>query len=128
MYTGQLFKLSYAHARRSVSIDDVLIVSALHGLLDPFQEIDYYDLSLNNLLLHERTDWANKVVDSIFMAYPLTRVRLVFYAGAAYIKPIVEAAYSQEGYWDMENPMEGLDLFQRLAWLRKEEKLLDKSA
>lgn len=119
MYTGQLFKLSYAHALRNA--DDVLIISALHGLLSPFQEIDYYDLALNKLLLNEQRDWANGVVDDLFMAYPLTRVRLIFYAGLAYIRPILEAAYQQDGYWDIENPMEGLDLFQRLQWLRNQE-------
>jgi hypothetical protein len=120
MYVGQLFKLSFAHAKKNA--DDVLIISALHGLLSPYEEIDYYDLSLNKLLKSEREDWANKVVDELFMAYPLTRLRIVFYAGLTYIQPILESAYSQEGYWDIENPMEGLDLFQRLHWLREQER------
>lgn len=123
MYTGQLFKLAYAHALRNA--DDVHIISALHGLLSPFDEIDYYDLTLNKMLLSEQRAWADGVVDDLFMSYPLTRLRLVFYAGQAYIRPILEAAYQQSGYWDMENPMEGLDLFQRLRWLREEERKHD---
>jgi len=120
MYIGQLFKLAYKHALNTA--DDVHILSALHGLLSPFQEIDHYDLSLNKLLINEQRTWADGVVDDLFMAYPLTRIRLVFYAGQAYIRPILEAAYEQEGYWDMENPMEGMDLLRRLAWLREQEK------
>lgn len=126
MYTGQLFKLSYAHARNNVSVDDVFIISALHGLLDPFKEIAPYDLSINKLLISERDDWSNKIVRDIVDAYPLTRVRLVFYAGSAYVKPITNAARTHEDYWDMEDIMFGLDIFQRLAWLRGQERVFDK--
>ena len=116
MYVGTLFRLAYTHAERTA--DDVHILSALHGLLPPFTEIESYQLSINEMLHHEKQDWANGVVSDLFMFYPLTRLRLVFYAGQAYIRPILEAAHEQLSYWEIVDPLKGLDLFERIRWFK----------
>jgi len=116
LYAGRLFRMSYEHAERTS--DDVLILSAKHGVISPFKEIDPYDLSINQMLIHHKHQWARWVISELIMLYPLTRLRIVFYAGQAYIRPILAEASEQEAYWDFCNPLEGLDLFERMAWFK----------
>jgi len=124
MYTGTLFRLAFDHAERTA--DDVHILSALHGLLPPFTEIESYQLSINEMLIHEQRDWANGVVSDLFMFYPLTHLRLVFYAGQAYIRPVLEAARDQLSYWEVVDPLKGLGLFERIRWFKAQS--LDENA
>lgn len=126
IYTGTLFRLAYEYAERTA--DDVHILSALHGLLPPFQEIESYELPMNRMLIHEQKEWGNSVVSDLFTFYPLTPLRIIFYAGLAYIRPILEAAVDQAGYWDMQMPLEGLDLFERIRWFREQAKPIQNSA
>jgi hypothetical protein len=117
MYVGSLFRLAFEYAERTA--DDVHIISALHGLLPPFEEIESYQLSINQMLFHQKAAWAEGIVGDLLALYPMTRLDLIFYAGNAYIRPILEAAANHERYWDMQMPLEGMDLFERLRWFRE---------
>lgn len=117
LYAGRLFRMAFEYAKNTA--DDVHILSALHGLVAPHQILVPYDLSIMELLLHEQDDWGIKIVDTLFFAYPLTPLRLIFYAGYQYIRPVLKAAQNQEAYWSWETPLEGLDLFARIRWFKE---------
>ena len=118
LYIGNLFSMSISLALATA--DDVHILSALHGLVEPSRKLAPYDMSMTQLVASERRDWGRRVVASLKAAYPLTPIRIVFYAGGSYTRPIVEALNAEASYWSYEDPMKGLDLFQRLAWLKAE--------
>ena len=58
-----LFKLNLKYAN-SLSPDDIYILSAKHGLLDLEQEIEPYELTLNNMGAAETRKWANHVLQT----------------------------------------------------------------
>lgn len=56
LYTGSLFRAALAHAERSA--DEVLILSALHGLVGLDDELDAYNVRLDKYRDAERDQWA----------------------------------------------------------------------
>ena len=61
LYISTLFELNLQYARR-LKPDAILILSAKHGLLALNDEIEPYDVTLNEMGANERKAWANKVV------------------------------------------------------------------
>ena len=116
LYIGNPFRMAFSHARRTV--DDVHILSALHGLVDPFQLLAPYDMGMTQMLMSEQREWGRQIVLSLRAAYPLTPLRIIFYAGAHYVRPVAAALESEKDYWTYEDPLKGMNLFQRLAWFK----------
>lgn len=116
LYIGNPFRMSYAHAKETA--DDVLILSALHGLVEPTHRLAPYDYTMTQMLMSEQREWGINVVRALKVAYPLTPLRIIFYAGGHYVRPVVDALQPELGYWDYIDPLQGLDLFQRLAWFK----------
>lgn len=63
LYTSPLF----AGRRRAVerSCDQWFVLSALHGLIDPEQRVEPYDVTLNTMARDERRRWAAGVVQAL---------------------------------------------------------------
>lgn len=119
LYIGNPFRMSMRHAVRTA--DDVHILSALHGLVAPHQELEPYDLSMTKMFISDQRIWGERVVDELRTAYPLMPIRIIFYAGQHYVRPILAAMTPDLRYWTFENPLEGLDLFARMRWFRAQE-------
>jgi hypothetical protein len=117
LYTGRLFRAAYAHALTVA--DDVYILSALHGLLSPHEEVDPYDFSMTKMLPHHRSEWGEKVVSILLMQYPMTKLSIVFLAGRQYVDPVFKAALTEGVAWNMADPLVGMDLWERIAYLKE---------
>jgi hypothetical protein len=126
LYIGSLFKLSFRHAQAAA--DDVHILSALHGLVDPSTRLEPYDYSMAQMFVSAQRAWGVRVLTELKAAYPLTPLRIIFYAGQHYIRPIMEAVTVETSYWTFKNPLEGMDLFERLRWLKQQSGELDQGA
>ena len=64
MYSNSnLFRKAYAYATKNY--DFVAILSAKYGLLFPDDEIEPYNLTLNNMKPLQRKEWAKKVFDQM---------------------------------------------------------------
>ena len=62
------------------------ILSALHGLLDPDQRIDPYDLALADLRVRAQRAWSARVLDELKCRVPSLRGKLIeIHAGATYL-------------------------------------------
>ena len=62
------------------------ILSALHGVLDPDQRIDAYELALTDLRTEARRAWSVRVLAELRRRVPLMRDTLIeVHAGAAYV-------------------------------------------
>ena len=90
------------------------ILSAKHGLVDPGDVIEPYELTLNEVPAAERRSWAGRVLES------LTRLvgrgdKVVLLAGERYRQ------FLFPGLRDMgvhvEVPMHGLGIGEQLRWL-----------
>jgi hypothetical protein len=94
------------------------ILSALYGLVDPDDEIQPYDYTLNRLGVAERRAWASNVINALKEQLGEER-RIVLFAGLRYreflIGPLTDLGLM------VEAPMEGLRQGEQLAWLRDEE-------
>lgn len=120
LYTGVPFRLAFQHARETA--DDVHILSALHGLVNPFSLLAPYDFSMVKLAPSKHLEWGRRVLADLRTAYPLTRLNITFYSGQQYIRPIMRAVTDEFAYWTFENPLDGLDMFERISWFKEQEK------
>jgi hypothetical protein len=114
LYRGRLCRMGYKYA---VSMGwEVHFLSALHGLVQPCDLIAPYNFSIAHLRYSEHAIWGQHVVTALLALYPLTRLHLRFFVGRAYIRPILQSLSSHAGYWTWEEPLDGLDLFERFKW------------
>ena len=95
-----------------------LILSAMHGLLDPDRCIGPYDLTLSDLSAVGRRRWGERVVTALVERFgPLDHMIFEVHAGEAYrwaIEPGVLARRAR-----LEAPLAGLPLGAQLAWYKR---------
>lgn len=130
LYTGSLFRAALSHAERTA--DEVLVLSARHGLVAPVEEIDSYNLSLNSYREREREQWAYRVLCGLAKRFAGLEIELTIYAGAAYadglerairmhrLRPARSTDPAFIGYHvrGCVAPLAGLTLGRRLAWFK----------
>lgn len=110
LYTSPLFKKNLAYAQR-LKPDAIFILSAKHGLVDLDQEIEPYDLTLNNMGAGEIKAWACRVLKQLSDRADLRQDHFVFLAGQKYRKYLLPKIHSYE------IPMEGLPIGKQLQAL-----------
>ena len=117
LYVGRLFTGAFALSH--TEHDDTYILSARHGLLRPDDRVASYDFCLHDLRLSDRHRWGAGVVYHLQTLFPTSmRLEFVLLAGAAYVRPILDAARSARlSAWSFEDPMAGMGLLQRMSWL-----------
>ncbi|WP_405243196.1 DUF6884 domain-containing protein [Lentisalinibacter salinarum] len=93
---------------------DWYILSALHGLVDPKEIIEPYEVTLNKMGVAARREWANKVLAALIPKVSGYSA-VVFFAGKRY-REFLEEPLRNAGH-TVVVPMEGLQLGHQLAWL-----------
>lgn len=84
LYNSPLWRCRRAYAERLGR--PWFILSAKHGLLDPDERIDPYDLALKDLQAKARRDWSTRVLEALKSRVPSLRYKMIeFHAGAAYV-------------------------------------------
>lgn len=109
LYQGALFKASLRYAE--ATCERVYILSAFHVLLPLDQVVEPYERELS-ALKGERRRWGRAAGRRIVGLVPETEAVLVVLAGAAYADSI-----DMERDYHWEEPLKGLQIGQRLAWL-----------
>jgi hypothetical protein len=114
MYISTLF-----HGRmRAVeaSCDTWFVLSAKHGLLDPYKIIEPYDVALKDLSPAAQRAWSAEVLDSLHLRLGDLRGRAFeIHAGSAYRDNGLVSGLESTGA-TVENPTEGLTIGQQLAF------------
>lgn len=126
LYTSDLFRKSSALAKQMVAncqADAWFILSAKHGLLEPTQVIEPYDVKLDDLTKAQYAAWKRRVMRQ--MPGPLSLLpfsdwadSVVALCGATYRE--VLADYCDDIGSALEAPMAGLGIGQQKAWLIKQ--------
>ncbi len=113
IYISPLFKKNLAYARNR-KVDDIFILSAKHGLLELNEEIDPYNLTLNDMTSREKSRWARRVFQQI-KDHPdipdIKEVNFIILAGMNYrelLEPVLP---------NVELPLEGLPIGKQLQEL-----------
>jgi hypothetical protein len=92
------------------------ILSAKHGLLDPDEVIEPYDLTLKGASKQFKSEWARRVYAQIKSSID-PKKQLIVLAGDDYYAPLVEAG--ADHLMNFFAPMRGLSLGNRLVFLNQ---------
>lgn len=110
LYISTLFKKNLQYAR-SLNPDMILILSAKYGVLELDDEIDTYDVTLNNMKVNEVKEWSTMVLSQLKKKTNLDNDEYVFLAGERYRKYLIPHL---ENY---QIPMQGLPIGKQIQWL-----------
>jgi cytoplasmic iron level regulating protein YaaA (DUF328/UPF0246 family) len=107
LYISDLFKKNLQYAAK-LAPDKIFILSAKYGLEDLDDEIEPYDLTLNDMSAFEIKRWADGVLRQLAEKANLQHDQFVFLAGAKYRKYLLpHLAHAQV-------PLEGLRIGEQL--------------
>jgi hypothetical protein len=94
-----------------------LILSAMHGLVEPDEQLDPDDLTLGDMSAAGRRAWGQRVVDDLERQFgTLAGMTFEVHAGKAYREAIAPGA-EQRGA-SLQTPLAGLPLGSQLGWYR----------
>lgn len=106
LYTGALFRKASAYCSANYAV--WFILSAKHGILEPNEVIDPYDLSLKDMPLAARQTWAHRVLKQIDER-GLSEGKFYIHAGERYSE-------HPEPSLNSERLLRGLSIGKQLAW------------
>jgi hypothetical protein len=113
LYTGTLFKLSLAYARK-LKADKVFILSAKYGLLDPERKIAPYDKTLKGMPARDVERWAAGVAADLDKQTDLQGDHFILLAGNDYRKHLIPYLRS------FEIPLQGMRQGEQLSFLKRQ--------
>ncbi len=116
LYTSQLFRGSLRVAERAC--ERVYILSAKHGVLGTGQDVDPYDVTLSRMHPKDRVLWGYRCAMQLVALEGALPIDVAFYAGKEYVAPLAQALKPLR--WRVHEPMAGLQIGERLAWLAKQ--------
>lgn len=112
LYVSTLFKLNLKYAEL-LKPDAIYVLSAKHGLLALEDEIEPYEVTLNNMKTAEIRQWAEKVMEQLSSQVDLDRTRVIFLAGDKYRRYLLPHIPSYE------IPLQGLRIGEQLQKLKE---------
>ncbi len=112
LYISPLFKKNLQYAA-TLSPDKVFILSAQYGLLELDDEIDTYNVTLNEMTAEEIKAWSSMVLSQLKAKTDIKTDEFIFLAGSNYRKHLLPHITNYK------IPMEGLQIGKQLQWLTK---------
>jgi hypothetical protein len=101
--------------------DKMFILSAKYGLLPMDKQIEPYDLTLKTMKSDEKNQWGDMVKGQMSKAgLSPEKDKFVFLTGLEYMKPLEKFIPAD----NVEKPMEGKRMGERLSWLNTQVKKL----
>ena len=113
---SDLFRKAYSYATKNY--DFIAILSAKYGLLFPDDEIEPYDLTLNDMKSEQRKDWAERVFNQMRNRLKLEYFdKIFFHAGKKYRQHLIPKL-EMMGI-RCETPLKNLGIGSQKAWYNK---------
>lgn len=112
LYISPLFRLNWAYANQ-LAPDAIFVLSAKYGLIQPSQEIEPYDMTLNAMSSRDKKKWAERVLAQLSQRVDIKQDHFIFLAGQNYRRYLVPALSSYE------IPMNGLSIGKQLQYLMR---------
>ena len=109
-----MFKKTLEYGK-SLEPDKMFILSALHHLVPLNKELDPYDKTLKEMPKDEKEKWGEETMKQMKSAgLDLSKDKFIFLTGSEYLKPF------RNYITNLETPMEGRRLGERLKWLNSQ--------
>ena len=112
LYTSPLFRLNLAYADR-INVNATYVLSAKYGLITLNEEIEPYDLTLNEMPLIQVRMWADNVLGQLRTRCDLQADHFVFLAGQRYRRYLIPFM----SFYEV--PMCGLSIGRQLQFLKR---------
>lgn len=112
LYSSPLFRLNLQYAL-SLNPDNIYILSAKYFLLNPDEEIEPYNKTLNNMSQEERQEWAKTIISQLEKLADLDNDLFIFLAGKNYYEYLIP---KMKNY---ELPLKGLGIGKQLKFLKE---------
>jgi len=112
LYTSALFQYALQYAQR-LSPDRICVLSAKYGLVQLDQEIEPYNVTLKDMSVRERKEWARRVCQQMDRCCDLERDHFVILAGEKYREYLLPHLKSYE------IPLAGLSIGRQLQFLKR---------
>lgn len=112
LYVSPLFRLNLQYAQK-LAPSKILILSAKYGLVDIYEMIEPYDVTLNTMSARERKIWAKKVLEQMREHCDLLTDHFIILAGQKYRQYLIPQLTSYEV------PMQGLTIGKQLQYLKR---------
>lgn len=96
---------------------DWLILSALHGVVEPDTILTPYNKTLNTMTAPERKEWAAKTYDQL-TPYLKGRKRIIIFAGRRYYEYLSCMLHTTD--YEVDIPMKNLKIGEQLSWLKRQ--------
>ena len=111
LYNSTLFKFSYKYVLNHY--DKIYILSTLYGVLEPDDQIEYYEMTLNEMNAKQKKAWAYKTALQLKSKIQ-PEDKLYYYCGVNYRKNLIEILPNE-----YEIPLKGLSFGQQLQWYKQ---------
>lgn len=109
-----MFKKTLEYGK-SLEPDKMFILSAKHHLVPLNKELDPYDKTLKEMPKDEKEKWGEETMKQMKSAgLDLNKDKFIFLTGGEYLKPF------RNYIANLETPMEGRRLGERLKWLNSQ--------
>jgi hypothetical protein len=113
LYIGTLFQAARAWAEKFG--DRWYILSAMHAMVPPEQQLYPYNVSMADLDANRRAEWAGRVISMMeYEGLLVNSHTWTFLAGKAYIEPLLPLLEGLE----IKTPLAGMGIGKRTAWLQ----------
>jgi len=70
--------------------NEIFIISAKHGLINPFEKIEKYNVTLKTMSKKEKQEWAKKVVNQLKEKFDLNNTKFLILAGKDYYEELIK--------------------------------------
>ena len=94
---------------------EIFIISALHGVISPFEKIKKYDVTLKTMKKDEKKEWADRVVKKLKQMFDLNKTKFIILAGKDYYENLIKLLPNYKLI-----PNEPLPIGKRMQWFNKE--------
>ena len=112
LYQSTLFRLSLRYAR-TLDPDQIFVLSAKYGLVSLNQELEPYDVTLNDMTTQQIRSWSLSVLDQLRRISDLTQDHFTILAGQHYRRFLVLHLSNYKV------PLEGLRIGEQLSYLKR---------
>jgi len=113
LYISDLFKKSYRYAQL-LKPDNIFILSAKYGLLEPEQIIEPYNETLKDKSSTEIKEWSRRVISELDEKIDIDKSEIIILAGSKYYK------YLLPYIKNYKLPLGTLPIGSRLSFLKKQ--------
>ena len=122
MYSASdLFRKAYAYCTKKY--DNVAILSAKYGLLLPDEEIEPYNVTLNDMSIDQVKKWSDQVFEQFLVKIELRDLgKVYFHAGKRYRQYLIPMLEKMD--IECEVPLRNLGIGEQLGWYKRQKKMI----